>query len=177
MEDQIRVGDVVNVNGKGGLVERVGLRMIVLRDLDGSAHFIRNGKIDIVSNMTKSFGNYVIDLRIPYGQSVDRVTAIMKDVDDQMRADSRFGPDILKPLEIYGIEQLAESWMLVRGRTTTKPLRQWDVGREFVRRIYRRLEAEKIPLAGPRMKIESADGVEFAGRDGAPDEIPHRNDR
>jgi small conductance mechanosensitive channel len=158
LEDQIRVGDVVNVNGKGGLVEKVGLRMIVLRDLDGSAHYIRNGKIDIVSNMTKGFGNYVIDLRIPYGENVERVLAILRNVDEGMRADARFSADILKPLEIYGIEQLAESWMLVRGRATTKPLRQWDVGREYLSRIHQQLTAENIPLAAPRMTVDSTGG-------------------
>jgi small conductance mechanosensitive channel len=153
LEDQIRVGDVVNVNGKGGLVEKVGLRMIILRDLDGTVHFIRNGKIDVVSNMTKGFANYVIDLRIPYGQDVERVKAIMRETDVEMRADKTFGPDIIAPLDIYGIEQLAESWMLVRCRTTTKPLRQWDVGREFVRRIKLRLDAAGIPLASPQMRV------------------------
>lgn len=154
LEDQIRVGDVVNVKGKGGLVEKVGLRMIILRDLDGTVHFIRNGQIDIVSNMTKQFANFVLDLRIPYGHDPEKVTAIMSSVDEEMRKDTKFGPDIIKPLDIYGVEQFAESWMLVRGRTTTKPLRQWDVGREFMRRIKLRLDAAKIPLGVPKMQVE-----------------------
>jgi small-conductance mechanosensitive channel len=154
LEDQIRVGDVVNIKGKGGVVEKVGLRMIILRDGDGSVHYIRNGQIDIVSNMSKQFGNYFIDWRIPYGEDPKRVTDIFAAVDEEMRKDPTFGPDIIKPLEIPGVEQFTESWMLVRGRTTTKPLRQWDVGREFMRRIKVRLDAAKIPVAGPRMQVE-----------------------
>jgi small-conductance mechanosensitive channel len=154
IEDQIRVGDVVNIKGKGGLVEKVGLRMIILRDYDGSVHFIRNGQIDIVSNMTKQFGNYVIDWRIPYGEDPERVAAIFRAVDEEMRKDPAFAADIIKPLEISGVEQYGESWMLVRGRTTTKPLRQWDVGREFMRRIKSRLDSANIPVAGPRMQVE-----------------------
>jgi small conductance mechanosensitive channel len=154
LDDEIRVGDVVNIKGKGGLVERVGLRVVVLRDLDGSVHYIRNGQIDIVSNMTKDFGNYLIELRIPYGQNPDKVVEIFKSVDEEMRKDAHFGPDILKPLDIYGVEQLAESWMFMRARTTTKPLRQWDVGREYLRRVRVRLEAEKIPLAAPAMAVK-----------------------
>jgi small conductance mechanosensitive channel len=154
LEDQIRVNDVVNVNGKGGLVEKVGLRMIVLRDYDGSAHYIRNGKIDIISNMTKGFGNYVIDVRVRYGEKIERITSILSQIDQEMRTSGPFAADILKPLEINGPEQLAESWLLIRARTTTKPLRQWDVGREFLRRIYARVQAEKIPLVGPRMSVE-----------------------
>jgi moderate conductance mechanosensitive channel len=156
LEDQIRVGDVVNIKGKGGVVEKVGLRMVVLRDGDGSVHYIRNGQIDIVSNMSKQFGNYFIDWRIPYGVDPKRVTDIFVAVDEEMRKDATFGSDIIKPLDISGVEQFTESWMLVRGRTTTKPLRQWDVGREFMRRIKGRLDAAKIPVAGPRMQVELA---------------------
>lgn len=156
LEDQIRVGDVVNIKGKGGLVEKVGLRMIVLRDYDGTVHFIRNGQIDIISNSTKEFSNYVLDFRIPYGQDHAKVAAIMREVDEEMRADSAFAKDILKPLEINPIEQLGEHWMLVRGRTTTRALRQWDVGREFIRRIKVRLDAAGIPLAAPRQDVHLA---------------------
>jgi moderate conductance mechanosensitive channel len=180
LEDQIRVGDVVNIKGKGGLVEKVGLRMIILRDLDGSVHFIRNGQIDIVSNMTKQFANYVLDLRIPYGHDPEQVTEILRAVDDEMRKDPKFGPDILKPIDLYGVEQYAESWMLVRGRTTTKPLRQWDVGREFMRRIKLRLDAAGIPLAGQRVqivtdqkKLRAGDQVEVTEPEGPGDE-PNR---
>jgi small-conductance mechanosensitive channel len=154
VEDQIRVGDVVNIKGKGGLVEKVGLRMIILRDYDGSVHYIRNGQIDIVSNMTKQFANYVIEWRIPYGEDPERVMAIFRQVDEEMRKDPVFGKDILKPLEIPGVEQFTESWMLVRGRTTTKPLRQWDTGREFMRRIKLRLDAANIRPAGPRLQVD-----------------------
>jgi small-conductance mechanosensitive channel len=162
LEDQIRVGDVVSIKGKGGLVEKVGLRMIILRDYDSSVHYIRNGQIDIVSNMSKQFGNYVVDWRIPYGQDPDKVSAIFQAVDEQMRKDPAFAPDIIKPLEISGVEQFTESWMLVRGRVTTKPLRQWDVGREYMRRIKQGLDAAKIPLAGPRMQVEVQNGLPSA---------------
>jgi small-conductance mechanosensitive channel len=151
IEDQIRVGDVVNIKGKGGLVEKVGLRMIILRDFDGSVHYIRNGQIDIVSNMTKQFGNYIIDWRVLNGVDPNRVMEIFTEVDKEMRNDPAFGTDIIKPLEIIGVEQYADLWMRVRGRTTTKPLRQWDVGREFMRRIKQRLDAAKIPVAGSGM--------------------------
>lgn len=150
LEDQIRVGDVVNISGKGGLVEKVGLRLIVLRDLEGTVHYLRNGKIDIISNLTKEFSHYLIDLRVPYGHDHEKVLAIFRAVDEEMRKDPKFGADILRPLDIYGLEQLNEHWMLVRARTTTKPLRQWDTGREFLRRIKLQLDAAGVPIAAPR---------------------------
>ena len=66
LEDQIRVGDVVSIGDKGGFVEKVNLRMVILRGLDGSVHFIRNGKIDVVTNMTKEFSHYVIAIGVAY---------------------------------------------------------------------------------------------------------------
>lgn len=156
LEDQIRVGDVVNIKGKGGLVEKVGLRMIVLRDFEGTVHYIRNGQIDIISNSTKEFSNYVLDFRIPYGQDFEKVAGILRAVDEEMRADSAWGKDIIKPLDVFPLEQLNENWMMVRGRTTTKPLRQWDVGREFLKRIKRRLDEAGVPLAAPRQELNLA---------------------
>jgi small conductance mechanosensitive channel len=154
LEDQIRVGDVVNIKGKGGLVEMVGLRMIVLRDLEGTVHYIRNGQIDIISNLTKEFSNYVFDLRIPYGQDHEKVFGVLRKVDEEMRADTRLGPDIIKPLEVFGVDQLNENWMIVKARTTTKALRQWDVGREFLKRIKMAFDANGISIASPRQEIK-----------------------
>jgi small conductance mechanosensitive channel len=154
LEDQIRVGDVVNIKGKGGLVETVGLRMIVLRDLEGTVHYIRNGQIDIISNLTKEFSNYVFDLRIPYGQDHEKVFGVLRKVDEEMRADTKLGPDIIKPLEVFGVDQLNENWMIVKARTTTKALRQWEVGREFLKRIKMAFDANGISIASPRQEIK-----------------------
>ncbi|HYE33285.1 MAG TPA: mechanosensitive ion channel family protein [Methylomirabilota bacterium] len=150
LEDQVRVGDVVNLKGKGGLVEKIGLRTIQLRDLEGAVHYVRNGQVDIVTNMTKGFSNYVIELAVALDTNVDAVMDIFRQVDGEMRADERFKADILKPMDIFGIERLTDSGIVVRARTTTKPLRQWDIGREFLKRIKVRFDQQGISLAHPQ---------------------------
>ena len=77
VENQVRVGDVANINGKGGLVEAIRLRVIVLRSLDGTVHIIPNGAITELSNLTKDFSYYVIDVGVAYRENVDHVMDVL----------------------------------------------------------------------------------------------------
>jgi moderate conductance mechanosensitive channel len=153
LEDQIRVGDVIQTAGKGGLVEKVNLRMVVLRDLHGNVHYIRNGKIDIVTNMTRDFSRFVFDIGVAYREDVDEVIEVIKAIDEEMRADPVFGPDILEPIEILGLDRFADSAVIVRARTKTKPIKQWNVGREFNRRIKKRFDELGIEIPFPHQTV------------------------
>lgn len=135
LDDEIRVGDVVQIAEKSGLVERLNLRMVVLRDLSGNVHYVRNGKIDIVTNMTKDYSRYVFDIGVAYREEVDGVIEVIKQVDEELRSDPAFGPDILEPIAILGLDQFAESAVIIKARTKTKPIKQWRVAREFNRRL------------------------------------------
>ena len=124
LENQIRVGDVVNIAGVGGLVEDVGLRTITLRDLSGNVHIVPNGVIDKVTNMTKDFSRYVFNVGVAYREDVDEVMAVLKDVAAELQQDPEFGSDILEPLEMLGVDQFADSAVVIKCRFTTKPLQQ-----------------------------------------------------
>jgi moderate conductance mechanosensitive channel len=158
LEDQIRVGDVVQTAGKGGLVERVNLRMVVLRDLHGNVHYIRNGKIDIVTNMTKEFSRYVFDIGVAYREDVDQVIEVIKEIDEGMRKDSVFCDDILEPIEILGLERFDDSAVVVRARTKTKPIKQWNVGREFNKRLKKRFDELGIEIPFPHTTVYMGQG-------------------
>lgn len=158
MDDEIRVGDVVQIADKSGLVERLNLRMVVLRDLSGNVHYVRNGKIDIVTNMTKDYSRYVFDIGIAYREDVDEVTEVIKQVDEELRNDPAFGPDILEPMEILGLDQFAESAIIIKARTKTKPIKQWGVAREFNRRLKRRFDEKGIEIPFPHVTL-------YAGRE------------
>ncbi|HPC61475.1 MAG TPA: mechanosensitive ion channel family protein, partial [Verrucomicrobiota bacterium] len=80
LEDQIRVGDVVQLNDKSGMVEKITLRMTILRDFAGNVHYVRNGKIDVVTNMTKEYSHYVFDIRVAYREDVDEVSRVIRAV-------------------------------------------------------------------------------------------------
>jgi len=153
LEDQIRVGDVVNVADKGGLVEKVNLRMVILRDLAGNVHYVRNGKIDIVTNMTKDFSRYVFDIGVAYREDVDQVIEVIKEVDEDLRNDPDFKDLIIEPIEILGLDQFADSAIVIKARTTTKPIKQWSVGREFNRRLKKRFDELDIEIPFPHVTV------------------------
>jgi len=153
LEDQIRVGDVVQISGKGGLVEKVNLRMVVLRDLAGNVHYIRNGYIDVVTNMTKEYSMYVFDIGVAYREDVDEVISIIKEVDEDLRNDPKFKDDILAPMEVMGLDQFADSAVIIKARTKTKPIKQWGVAREFNRRLKKTFDEKNIEIPFPHMTL------------------------
>ena len=153
LEDQIRVGDVVDVAGKSGIVERMNLKMTILRDLAGNVHYIPNGEINVVTNMTKGYSRYVFDIGVAYREDVDEVMKIMKEVDEELRNDPDFKDDILEPLEIFGLDQFADSALIIKARTTTRPIKQWRVAREFNRRLKKKFDTCDIEIPFPHVTL------------------------
>ncbi|EPR37653.1 MscS Mechanosensitive ion channel [Desulfovibrio sp. X2] len=158
VEDQVRVGDVIQVGDKGGLVESITLRLIVLRDLAGNVHYIRNGKVDIVTNMTKDYSRYVFDIGVAYKEDVDRVIEVVKGIDEEMREDPQYKFLILEPLEVLGLDRFDDSAVVVRARTKTLPIQQWTVAREFNRRMKKRFDELGIDIPFPHRTLYFGDG-------------------
>jgi moderate conductance mechanosensitive channel len=146
LDDQVRVGDVVEIAGKSGLVEKVDLRMTTLRDLSGNVHYVRHGKVDVVTNMTKDYSHFVFDIPVAYDENIDTIMEILKDVHDNLRNDPGFHEDIIAPIEIMGLDRFAESALIIRARTTTRPMKQWGVAREFHRRLKRAFDEKNIEM-------------------------------
>jgi moderate conductance mechanosensitive channel len=153
MENQIRVGDVAVVNGKGGLVEEINLRTIVLRDLDGTVHVFPNGTINTLSNMTRGWSRYVIDVGVAYKENVDKVMQVLRDIGEEMYKDEKFRPMILEPLEVLGVDNFGESSVTIKCIIKTQPLKQWDVGRELRRRIKNTFDQKGIEIPFPHVSV------------------------
>ena len=149
LEDQVRVGDVAAINGTAGLVEAINLRTIVLRDSEGTVHVFPNGAINTLANRSKEFSFYVIDLGISYHEDPDRVTAVLREVGAELQRDDKYGPLILAPLEVFGVNAFADWSVQIQLRIKTVPLKQWEVGRELRRRILRAFEAHGIEIPSP----------------------------
>lgn len=135
LEDQVRVGDVAVINGTGGLVEAVNLRTIVLRDAEGVVYIFPNGSVTALANRTKDYSYAVVDVGIAYREDPDAVIALLREIGGQMAAEPAFRDSMLEPAEVVGIEALGDVQVTIRTRIKTVPLRQWDVAREFRRRI------------------------------------------
>jgi small-conductance mechanosensitive channel len=153
LQDLISVGDVAVFGDKGGLVEAVGLRTVTLRDLAGNVHVIPNSSIDTVTNMTKGYSRYVFDVGVAYRENVDDVMEVLREIGEEMQNDPEYGKDILEPLEILGVDSFADSAVIIKARITTKPIRQWAVGREFNRRMKKVFDERGIEIPFPHRTI------------------------
>ena len=153
-EDQVRVGDVVNVNGQGGLVEEVNLRTLVLRDEQGAVHMIPNGEVKTLTNLTKDFSYYVISVVVASESQVDTAIGAMTDAAQSMIREPAFVPHILAPLEVLGVDAFDPGKLVLKARIKTVPLKQWLVGRELRRRIARLFGERGITMPTPHMVVD-----------------------
>jgi small conductance mechanosensitive channel len=174
LENQVRVGDVANINGTGGAVEGITLRTITLRDLNGTVHVFPNGSINTLANLSKDFSYAVLDVGVAYTEDVDRVFEVMTGVGETLRADATLRASILEPLEILGVEAFADSAVMIRARIKTLPLKQWAVAREYRRRLKRAFDEAGIVIPFPQMALHVSEPLARAvatpggGRPAAP---------
>jgi small-conductance mechanosensitive channel len=153
IEDQVRVGDVVQAAGQSGLVERMTLRTTVLRDLSGTLHVIPNGHIDTVSNLTYQWSRALLDIGVSYYEDVDHVFDAMRKVGAELRADPDFASFILEDLEILGLDSFGDSALVIKAYFKTMPLKQWAVAREYRRRLKRTFDQEGIEIPFPHRTV------------------------
>ncbi|MGP1679744.1 MAG: mechanosensitive ion channel family protein [Burkholderiales bacterium] len=153
LENQMRQGDVVDIAGKAGLVEEITLRYVRLRDYDGNVHFVSNGLITTVTNMSRGYAQSVVDVGVAYREDTDEAVGVMREIGAQMRADPAFGPKILDELEIAGVDKWADSAVILRCRFKVQPLEQWNVRREFLRRLKKAFDARGIEIPFPHLTI------------------------
>jgi small conductance mechanosensitive channel len=172
LENQVRVGDVANIDGTGGAVERITLRTIVLRDMAGTVHVIPNGSIQRLSNLTKDFSYYVVDIGVAYKEDTDRVVEVMKAVVDGMLQEQRFAVSMLSALEVIGVDRFSESSVDIKVRIKTIPLKQWEVGREFLRRVKKAFDAEGIEIPFPYRTLVMPQGTALPMGDATTGEPP-----
>jgi small conductance mechanosensitive channel len=153
LENQFRVGDVIETAGVSGTVERITLRATTLRDVRGNVHVVPNGAMAVVTNMTKGWSRAVLDLAVPYREDVDRIVGVLREVGEELRTDPAYRDMISGPLEVPGVEKFSESGVVVRVLFTTKPLQLWAVEREFRRRIKKAFDARGIELPLPQRDV------------------------
>jgi small conductance mechanosensitive channel len=158
LENQVRVGDVVKINGVGGLVEQITYRIIVLRDLEQAVHIFPHGKVETLTNLTKDVSAMVLDVGVAYGEHPDRVTGALRDVAAAMSGDPDWRARLLEPLEVMGLEAFADSAVLYRVRYMTLPIEQWNVKREFQRRIKIEFDRRGIEFPFPHRTLYVAEG-------------------
>ncbi|HXF73603.1 MAG TPA: mechanosensitive ion channel family protein [Actinomycetota bacterium] len=148
LENQFGVGDVVEIRSPAGplsgKVESLTLRVTALRDFDGTLHIIPNGNIQAVSNKSRGWARAIVDVRIAYGEDVERVRGVLDELFGELREDPVLKASIMDGPKILGIEALAEGALVVRVVADTRPSRRWDVERALRERIARRLDQRGV---------------------------------
>lgn len=153
IQDTVAVGDVVQVAGHGGLVESINVRTIILRDLEGTVHTIPFSQVSSVSNLTKDYSYALFDIGVAYREDVDQVIEVITQVAAELEADPQIGQFILEPIEILGLDQFADSAVVIKCRIRTKPIKQWAVKREYNRRLKKRFDELDIEIPFPHQTV------------------------
>jgi small-conductance mechanosensitive channel len=157
-ENNMNVGDVVQVAGKSGTVERITLRTTVLRDLEGNVHAVPNSEILTITNMTKEWSRAVIEIGVAYRENVDAVIDALRETGDGLAKDPAFGPLIVEPMEILGVDSFGESSVNIKVMFKTMPVKQWPVAREFRRRVKKTFDERGIRIPYPHRMVYFGDG-------------------
>lgn len=158
LENQIRKGDVVEVCEKTGVVEDITLRHVCLRDNEGSVHYVPNGQITTVTNKSRDYAYALIDFGVAYREKLDEVYDAVREVGRALRADATIGPTILDEVEIQGVQDWADSAVIVRCRFKTVALEQWNVRRAFLGRLKHIFDERHIEIPYPHLTL-------YAGQD------------
>ncbi len=159
LENQISTGDIIQVSSDhAGLVEEVTLRYVRLRDYDGRVHFVPNGQISSVINLTRGFSFAVLDIGVAYRENVDEVMVVMQEVANELRADAAFAEHILEDMEMAGVDQWGDSAVVIKCRFKVVAMRQWVVRREYLRRLKNAFDARGIEIPYPHLTV-------YAGQD------------
>ena len=158
LDDEVRQGDVIEVAGVSGQVEEVTLRYVRLRNFEGHVHWVPNGEIKVVSNRTRGFANAVIEVGVGYRVDPDQALAVMAEVARAMRADPAWSSRIAGDLEIIGVERWADSAVILRSRLrVVPPIEQWNVRREFLKRLKAAYDQHGIEIPFPHITLQVPD--------------------
>ena len=153
MENQFTVNDVVKIGDTAGLVERITLRMTVLRDLSGTVHFVPHGNATTVSNMTHGWSRALFEIGVAYKENVDRVMEVLMDLGRELRSDPDFSYFILDDPEMLGLSEFGDSAVVIKFFIKTRPLKQWAVKRELQRRIKNKFDELGIEIPFPHRTL------------------------
>ena len=149
LEDQIRIGDAVTINGFTGTVTEINLRTTVLRAENGAVHIIANGSVTVLTNFTREYSYYIFETILAHRADADRALEILEQTGTEIGSEEAYRSAVLAPIEVMGVDKLGQSGATIRARIKTLPSRQYLIGRELNRRIKQRFDAAGILFPPP----------------------------
>ncbi len=159
LENQYRIGDVVNIAGIGGLVEDINLRRTVLRDLDYKQHYIPNGQITTTTNYTKDKSRVNINIGVAYKTDLQHAIDVLNRVGQELANDEEWGPIILEPIQALRVDNFGDSAIEIKVLGEVLPIRQWDVAGQYRMRVKSAFDAEGIEIPFPHRTLYMGDAA------------------
>ncbi|HUU99446.1 MAG TPA: mechanosensitive ion channel family protein [Bacteroidales bacterium] len=156
IENQYRIGDVINIDTTGGLVENITLRMTTLRDLNGTVHHIPHGEIKRVSNLSKNFARVNLDIGISYNSNLEHVIEVINQTGIDLAKDPAYKDFIISPPKFLRVNDFADSAIMIKILGDTKPLKQWEITGELRKRLKIAFDREGIEIPFPQRVIHQA---------------------
>jgi len=156
IENQYRIGDVINIDTTGGLVENITLRMTTLRDLNGTVHHIPHGEIKRVSNLSKNFARVNLDIGISYNSNLEHVIEVINQTGIDLAKDPAYKDFIINPPKFLRVNDFADSAIMIKILGDTKPLKQWEITGELRKRLKIAFDREGIEIPFPQRVIHQA---------------------
>lgn len=153
LENQYRIGDVVNIDGTGGLVQEINLRKTILRDLDGIVHHIPHGSITKVANLSKDWSRVNLDMGVGYDTDLEHLIKVINRTGNELAEDPGFKDSIITPPQFLRVDEFADSAIVVKILGETKPLKQWEVTGELRKRLKIAFDRESIEIPFPQRVV------------------------
>jgi small-conductance mechanosensitive channel len=160
LEDQLGIGDVVDMGLATGVVEQVGIRVTQVRDVNGTLWYVRNGEVNRVGNMSQGWARVIVDLGVPYESDVDAAQERILRTARELAAEPKWATRVLDEPELWGIESVSTDVIVVRVTMKVRTASRDDVARELRARLARDLKAAGIPL--PSLEQVVLEGIEGA---------------
>jgi small-conductance mechanosensitive channel len=167
LEDAIRVGDVAAINGVSGVVEHISFRTVQLRDFSGTLHVFAHGQVNTLANMTKDWSAALIEVGVAYQSDLERALEVMGQAASEMQAEENWREKFLAPPEVLGVENFADSAIVLRIRLRTRPGEQWAVGREYRKRLKQAFERVGIEIPYPQRVVHAGRGLSLMDKEPA----------
>jgi len=153
LENQFRIGDVVNIDGTSGLVQDITLRKATLRDLDGTVHHIPHGTITLVSNLSKDFARVNLNIGVAYNTNLEHLIKVIDMTGNELAEDPDYKDFVITPPKFLRVDEFADSAVIVKILGETKPLKQWEISGEFRKRLKIAFDKEGIEIPFPQRVI------------------------
>lgn len=156
IENQYRVGDIVNFDGTGGLVEDISLRMTTLRDLDGTVHHVPHGEIKKVANLSKSFSRVNLNIGVAYNSNLEQVISVVNQTGNELMDDPAWKEFIIKAPQFLRVNDFADSAIVVKIVGETQPSQQWAVSGELRKRLKLAFDKAGIEIPFPQVVLHQS---------------------